>query len=292
MVLCLEKVLKTEFDKSLQKYKEDLNLQNGFEMHGLDHISVSQVNKFRTASDAWFAQYMMNKKFPVGVSAWQGLAVEAGITAGLFNDWDVEQCIDRATDTFEKSLITKDISNRAEIIEKHNPIIKRMVVNGYRLLKPFGKPTPPPANENQHKIEVPVMLDDKSRIKNLGYLDFVYADQHTIIDLKTSSRAPSGWSLSHGIQAAVYKESMRAKTGGENWTVKFLYVLTRQKDPFVWLEMEDTFPYMKVFKRTVNTMDRLLKISKDKNEIKKFIVHDPDTFYWNDALGVAEEVFG
>ena len=128
MVLCLEKVLKTEFDKSLQKYKEDLNLQNGFEMHGLDHISVSQVNKFRTASDAWFAQYMMNKKFPIGVSAWQGLAVEAGITAGLFNDWDVEQCIDRATDTFEKSLITKDISNRAEIIEKHNPIIKEWLL--------------------------------------------------------------------------------------------------------------------------------------------------------------------
>ena len=68
--------------------------------------------------------------------------------------------------------------------------------------------------------------------------------------------------------------------------------MTRQKDPFVWLTMDDTHYYMKVFKRTVNTMNRLLRVSEDKNEIKKFIVHDPDTFYWNDALGVAEEVFG
>tara|TARA_B100000902_G_scaffold59611_1_gene66612 strand:- start:6673 stop:7524 length:852 start_codon:yes stop_codon:yes gene_type:complete len=283
MVLFMEKVLKTEFDNKQH---------NGFELHGLKHISVSQVNKFRSASDAWFAQYMMNKKFPIGVSAWQGLAVEAGITAGLFNDWEVDQCIDRAIDTFNKSLISKDIDNFAEVINKHHPIIKRMVETGYEQLRPFGKPTPPPKDEHQHKIEVPVQLEDKSRITNLGYLDFVYQGKHTIVDLKTSSRAPSGWNLSHGIQAAVYKESMRAKTGGENWEVKFLYVLTRQKDPFVWLTMDDPHYYMKVFKRTVNTMDRLLRVSEDKNEIKKFIVHDPDTFYWNDALGVAEEVFG
>ena len=48
--------------------------KNGFELHNLKHVSVSQANKFREAPDAWIADKLYGYKSPYGYPALQGLA--------------------------------------------------------------------------------------------------------------------------------------------------------------------------------------------------------------------------
>ena len=62
--------------------------------------------------------------------------------------------------------------------------------------------------------------------------------------------------------------------------MKFLYVLTRQKDPFTWLTMEDGPFYLESFKKTVVQMEAFLSLSDDTDKLMRAIPHDPDTFFW------------
>ena len=78
---------------------------------------------------------------------------------------------------------------------------------------------------------------------------------------------------------------------GKPATVKFLYVLTRQKDPFVWLEMDDPDYYINLFKRTVTSMEALLSVSDNPKDILKIIPHNPDSFYWSGAQDIAAELY-
>ena len=265
--------------------------KNGFEIHGLKRISVSNVNKFREAPDAWACQYLGKKRFPTGWAAVQGKAVEAGVELALFNGLGIDDGQEHAISTLKKESLFLD--NKIEEIEKRTPIIKRMVENALEQLMPLGVPELPEEGTRQHSIRVPVRFaeGDNGTVDLLGYLDFWYPEHNLIVDLKTTSKAPSKWSLSHGIQAAVYQKAIAAKHGKEP-QVKFLYCLTRQKDPFIWMEMTEGAEYLKKFKFTVTQMEKLLRLSHDSSEIIASIPHNPDTFYWNNAQEIAATFYG
>ena len=265
--------------------------KNGFEIHGLKRISVSNVNKFREAPDAWAVQYLGKQRFPSGWAAVQGQAVEAGVELSLFNGLGIDDAQQHAISFLKKESLFFD--NKLEEIEKRTPIIKRMVENALEQLMPLGMPELPEEGTRQHSIRVPVRFaeGDNGTVDLLGYLDFWYPEHNLIVDLKTTSKAPSKWSLSHGIQAAVYQKAIAAKHGKEP-QVKFLYCLTRQKDPFIWMEMTEGAEYLKKFKFTVQQMEKLLRLSNDSNEIIASIPHNPDTFYWNNAQEIAATFYG
>ena len=265
--------------------------KNGFEIHGLKRISVSNVNKFREAPDAWACQYLGKQRFPSGWAAVQGQAVEAGVELSLFNGLGIDDAQQHAISFLKKESLFFD--NKLEEIEKRTPIIKRMVENALEQLMPLGMPELPEEGKRQHSIKVPVRFaeGDNGTVDLIGYLDFWYPEHNLIVDLKTTSKAPSKWSLSHGIQAAVYQKAVSAKHGKEP-QVKFLYCLTRQKDPFIWMEMTEGAEYLKKFKFTVQHMERLLRLSNDSNEIIASIPHNPDTFYWNNAQEIAATLYG
>ncbi len=265
--------------------------KNGFEIHGLKRISVSNVNKFREAPDAWACQYLGKQRFPSGWAAVQGQAVEAGVELSLFNGLGIDDAQQHAISFLKKESLFFD--NKLEEIEKRTPIIKRMVENALEQLMPLGMPELPEEGKRQHSIKVPVRFaeGDNGTVDLIGYLDFWYPEHNLIVDLKTTSKAPSKWSLSHGIQAAVYQKAVSAKHGKEP-QVKFLYCLTRQKDPFIWMEMTEGAEYLKKFKFTVQQMERLLRLSNDSNEIIASIPHNPDTFYWNNAQEIAATFYG
>lgn len=269
----------------------DNNRQNGFKTHNIKYISVSNVNKFREAPDAWACQYLGKKKFPSGWAAVQGQAVEAGVELSLFNGLGIDDAQQHAISFLKKESLFFD--NKLEEIEKRTPIIKRMVENALEQLMPLGMPELPEEGKRQHSIKVPVRFaeGDNGTVDLIGYLDFWYPEHNLIVDLKTTSKAPSKWSLSHGIQAAVYQKAVSAKHGKEP-QVKFLYCLTRQKDPFIWMEMTEGAEYLKKFKFTVTQMERLLRLSNDSNEIIASIPHNPDTFYWNNAQEIAATFYG
>lgn len=265
--------------------------KNGFEKHGLSRISVSQINKFRESPSAWACQYLGGAKFSVGWAAIQGFAVEAGVEWGVFNGVDTPECVEKAIEQLKER--SQLFSNRAEELEKRKPIVKQMVENALEQLMPLGPPEQPSPGERQHSIGIPVRFKpgDNGTIDLIGYLDFWYPQHNLIVDLKTTAKAPSNWSLSHGIQAAVYQKAVQAMTG-EKPAVKFLYCLTRKKDPFVWLEMEDAEFYLSSFKNTVTQLEALLNLSTDSRDIIRALPYNPDSFYWSDEAEIAAQFYG
>lgn len=265
--------------------------KNGFEKHGLSRVSVSQINKFRESPSAWACQYLGGAKFSVGWAAIQGFAVEAGVEWGVFNGVDTPECVEKAIEQLKER--SQLFSNRAEELEKRKPIVKQMVENALEQLMPLGPPEKPSPGERQHSIGIPVRFKpgDNGTIDLIGYLDFWYPQHNLIVDLKTTAKAPSKWSLSHGIQAAVYQKAVQAMTG-EKPAVKFLYCLTRKKDPFVWLEMEDADFYLSSFKNTVTQLEALLNLSTDSRDIIRALPYNPDSFYWSDEAEIAAQFYG
>lgn len=271
--------------------RKQVEIKNGFELHRLRHISVSQVNKFREAPDVWAAQYLAKQKFPFGAAAVQGKAVEAGVDHGVYNDATDQECIDMVWEYFNGEIMK--MSNGYDEMKKRRDTMARMVVTALKQMRPLGKPELPPKGDAQHRFEIPIRFreGEGGRIKALGFLDYWYPQHdNLVVDLKTTSKAPSDWSLSHGIQAAVYEKAV-AKLTGKPAKVKFLYALTRQKDPFIWLTMDDADRYMSQFKQTIRTMDKLLSLSGNKQDIFDVIPHNPDTFYWNQADDIAQAFF-
>lgn len=269
---------------------------NGFITHGIKRISVSNVNKFRECPSAWAASYLAKHRFKAGWAAWQGNAVESGVEHGLFNGGSIDDCVKIAVDDLnERSLFA---SNKLEQMEKRKPIMSRMITNALEQLLPLGEPDTPPEGSRQWEINIPVRFrkGEGGVINNLGYLDFKYttgkhAENPLVVDLKTTSKSPSTWSLSHGIQASVYERAVQQELG-QKPTVKFLYCLTRQRDPFTWLEMNDSAFYLKQFKRTIVQMEAFLRLSDDTETLIQALPYDPGSFYWNNAEDIAKEIYG
>ena len=264
---------------------------NGFQLHKLKHTSVSSANKWRDCPSAWACDKLGKAKFPTGWAAIQGFSVESGVEHGVINDADTKDCVRIAIDQFKKqSMLMKNLTEERE---KRIPIITRMVETALEQLKPLGKPEVPPPGKRQHEINIPIRFadGDDGTINCLGYLDFYYPDPNLIVDLKTTKNAPRGWSLSHGIQASVYQRAIKSATGSMP-QVKFLYCLTRQKDPYVWLEMENPTEYLASFKQTIIQLEKFLRLSSDPKVLIDALPYNPDSFYWNDAQEIATKFYG
>ena len=50
--------------------------QNGYQMHGIEHNSVSALNKFEENVSAWVASYLFKKRFPASGAMWRGIVAE------------------------------------------------------------------------------------------------------------------------------------------------------------------------------------------------------------------------
>ena len=258
---------------------------NGFTTHGIDRISVSNVTKFLMAPSAWGVSYLMKEKFTAGFAAWQGNAVEAGVDEGLYNGVAIDECIKIAMDDLnERALLAP---NKLEEMTKRTPIVAQMVTNALEQLLPLGQPDIPPDGKRQHEINIPVRFrkGKGGTVNNLGYLDYRWSETDErketplVVDLKTTSKSPSSWSLSHGIQAAVYERAIELELQRKP-EVKFLYCLTRKKDPFLWMQMDNGSFYLDQFKRAVIRMEKFLSLSDDTQKLMDALPHDPDTFYW------------
>ncbi len=270
--------------------------RNGFQAHNIDHVSISSAGMAREATDAWLCKYLMGAKFPFGWAAVQGQVVEAGVEWALFNNKPIKDAQRKAVELLRSQ--AKFQRNIAEELQKREPIVERMVKVALEQLEPLGIPQKPPKGSRQHQINIPVRFADgeNGTINCMGYLDFYYPEENIIVDLKTTSKAPSRWSLAHGIQASVYQKAVHVLRGSEHEInrpqVKFLYVLTRKTDPWVWLEMEDPDYYLASFKKTITQMEKLLRLSDDKQVLIDAIPHNPDSFYWNDAQEIRQKFYG
>lgn len=267
--------------------QQETGEMNGFEMHGIERLSPSQVNKAREGFDAWFVEKILGFRFPSGVAAHRGTATEAGVSAGLFDDKTDDEAVEAALAVYDN--LTKLEPYDAAQVMKERGNIEVMVRDALGELRPLGKPARPPEGMQQHMVELQCRFasGEKGTIKYIGYLDFVFPEHNLIVDLKTTSRLPSSFSSSHAIQAAFYKQA----SGGKR--VRFLYVSPKKTMPrFTWLEMDDPTPHLQIIKMVTARMEGFLRLSPDKDTLAKAVVPNLDSFYWTNADHIAEAVFG
>ncbi|MGD9731282.1 MAG: PD-(D/E)XK nuclease family protein [Desulfamplus sp.] len=246
---------------------------NGFEIHGIDHLSPTQLNLFRSDPALWFVKYILGEKGSLGAAALIGTAVESHITKVMLGDSSLDTSA--AVDMFEASLMANEIDPEEDIGKLSSKVIS-MTQNAFNELSTYGKPSC-----CQKYVETSF---DGLGVPIYGYVDFCFDDLNLDVDLKTTSRMPSVMSDDHELQAAIYAKSQKRDQ-------VFCYI-TPSKTQKIKLEKENYEKAIRYAERTARAMKKLLEVSHDPEEISALLVPDFSNFKWDSRCKErAEEYF-
>jgi len=160
-------------------------------------------------------------------------------------------------------------------------MIEPMVQQAVEELMEFGKPEFPEGGGKQEKISITAKGNDWS-IPVIGYLDLVFPQHGTVIDLKTTSRIPSKMSAEHQLQRCIY-----AAAKG-NMAVKFLYISGKKS---AMLEDGDVAETLAAAKVQIARLEAFLRHC-DKETAKAIVPHNSSSFYWRGAEDLRKEFYG
>lgn len=250
---------------------------NGFEKHGIDHLSASSINLWTNAPDVWVAAYLFKKRTPFGPAAYRGIVIEDAVVDCLTGKKDADAAKVAAVERFNKQYSIQALTD--EKIAKEADLIPPMVDLALENLAGYGKPEFPQGGK-QEKISITAKFDGWS-IPIIGYLDLVFPDEGSVIDLKTTTRVPSKMSAEHQLQRAIYQ---RAKS---NYTVQFLYVSGKKTNLLEDGDVDDVLLRAKVI---ISRMERFLTVC-DK-ETARQIVPLTNNFYWTGGEALRQELYG
>ena len=248
---------------------------DGFEKHGIGHLSASSINLWSNAPDVWVMQYLFGKRTGMGPAPWRGICVEDAVVETLLGGSEAD-AIQTALDKFDTRFFLGD-----EKTSKERAMIEPMVHLAVEELMEFGKPEFPEDEKGQEKISI-TAKGNGWQIPVIGYLDLVYPQHGTVIDIKTTGRAPSNMSAEHKLQRAIY-----AKAKG-NFAVKFLYITPKKA---VMLEDGDVAETLAQAKVQIGRMEAFLR-TLDKEQAKEIVPLQPGSFYWNGSEDLRKEFYG
>jgi hypothetical protein len=247
---------------------------NGFEKHGISHLSASSINLFGAANDVWVMQYVFGQRTGMGPAAWRGVCIEDAVVDTLLGN-DEDKAIAAALAKFDKRYMIGDLKTT-----KERNMIEATTKNAVAELRQYGKPEFSDENR-QEKISLTAKFDEFS-IPVIGFLDLVFPEHGIVIDLKTSKNAPTSMSPEHQIQRCIY-----AKAKG-NMAVKFLYATPKKT---ALLEDGDVATTMAEVKNTIARMEKFcLKV--DKEDVRDWLPINKGTFYWNGSESLRKEFYG
>lgn len=246
---------------------------SGFQKHGIKHLSASSINLWTNAPDVWVAQYLFGKRGPMSAAAMRGICTEDAVVAVLTGA-EVEESLKAAHDKFDGFF---PIGN--EKTTKERAMIEPCMALALEALKDYGEPEFP--EEGQEKISIRARTDDYE-IPVIGFLDLVFPKKGVVIDLKTTGRMPSTMSPEHQLQRAIYQKAKG------NQAVKFLYVTPKKTS---LLEDGDPTELLATAKKQISRMEKFLRAGS-KEDIAEVIPVNPNTFYWNGAEVIREELYG
>lgn len=118
---------------------------DGFQKHGIDHLSSSSINLWSNAPDVWVMQYLFGKRTPMGPAPWRGICVEDAVVDTLLGGSE-QNAIKAALEKFDKRFL---IGNEATT--KERDMIEPMVQIAVEELMEFGKPEFPEGENKQEK---------------------------------------------------------------------------------------------------------------------------------------------
>ena len=248
---------------------------NGFERHGIDHLSASNINLWANAPDVWVMQYLYGKRTAMGPAPWRGICVEDAVVEILLGGNETE-ALDLAMEKFNSRFMIAD-----EAIARESARIAPMVQIAVEELAQYGKPEFP-EGERQEKISITAKGDGWA-IPVIGFLDLVYPEHGLVIDLKTTGRIPSSMSAEHQLQRAIYQ-----KAKGGNQSVKFLYVSEKKAS---LLEDGDPAELLAQAKVQINRMEAFLR-TLDKEQARAIVPLQPSSFYWKGSEELRREFYG
>ena len=246
---------------------------SGFDKHGIKHLSPSSINLWTNAPDVWVAQYLFGKRGPMSAAAMRGICTEDAVVAVLQGK-NADGALDQALEKFDKEF---PIGN--EKTTKERAMIQPCMELAVQELEQYGEPEFP--EEGQEKISITAKTDDYE-IPVIGYLDLCFPKHGVVIDLKTTGRCPSVMSAEHQLQRAIYQKAKG------NQIVKFLYVTPKKTN---LLEDGDPSEILRKTKTQITRMERFLR-SGNARDVASVIPVNPNTFYWNGAEEIREELYG
>lgn len=251
------------------------NFSNGFERHGIDHLSASSLNLWANAPDVWLMSYIFGLRTPMGAAPWRGICVEDAVVETLMGGSE-KDAIQKALDKFDKRFLIGD-----EKTTKERDMIEPMVQIAIEQLMEFGKPDFPDDEKGQEKISI-TAKGNGWEIPVIGFLDLVYPQHGVVIDLKTSSRIPSTMSAEHQLQRAIYQKAKG------NSAVKFLYVSSKKAS---MLEDGDPATILAQAKVQITRMEAFLR-ALDKDTAKAIVPVNPNSFYWQGNEDLRKQFYG
>jgi len=247
---------------------------NGFEKHRIKHLSASSINLWTNAPDVWVASYLFGRRTPMGAAAMRGICTEDAVVAYLTGQSDREAALSAALEKFDKTFLIGD-----EKTTKERDMIEPCMTLALEALEEYGKPEFP--EEGQEKISITAKTNDYE-IPVIGFLDLVFPEAGLVIDLKTTGRCPSVMSAEHQLQRAIYQKAKG------NQAVKFLYVTPKKTN---LLEDGDPNELLARAKKQISRLEKFLRAGS-KEDIAEVIPVNPNTFYWNGAEAIREELYG
>jgi hypothetical protein len=252
---------------------------NGFEKHGIEHLSASSINLWTNAPDVWVMSYLYGTRTPAGPAAWRGICAEDAVVATLAGEAETA-AIDKALEKFDKRYMIGDEFSMRER-DRITPMVKIAVEE----LRQYGVPEFPEQLEGesaQEKISITARGDDW-QIPVIGYLDMVFPKHGLVVDLKTTGKIPTKMSLEHQLQRSIY-----AKAKGGNMAVKFLYVSEKKCS---MLEDGDPTEILARAKVQITRIEAFLR-RLDKEDAKAIVPVNAGSFYWNGNEALRKEFYG
>lgn len=256
---------------------------NGFERHGIGHLSASTLNLWVNDPGLWLLEKLLGHRSPVTALMARGRAVEEGIHSGLIDPGaSVDDCIGRALSAYDREMVL--VANERR--ESERLAIPGYVTNGLTHLREYGIPTAYQERVDLRLPDVPLPI--------LGYLDWRFAQHGLIVDLKTSERLPSTISPAHARQGAIY-----ARAHG-HCGMRFAYVKPQasKKDAravaVYELDRTEIDRQIVALTQIALRLERFLRLSSDAHELCALVVPDFEKIVWSDPITRARgaDVFG
>ena len=252
--------------------------QDPFATHGIGHLSASSLNTYASQPAAWAMSYLLKRRLPVGASAHRGTAIEAGVSAGLFDPAKpVEDCIAIALAEYDRLTALSGDPRR----EAQRKVVQDTVPVALAELRQYGRPTPPEEGQHQHRISKPL---GEGLPDLIGYLDFYWQEHGLVLDLKTTERVPGQISSAHARQGCGYVVHT-------NQICRFAYCSPKKVAVYQLEGVADHWAHLQAI---ATRLKRFLAISADKHELIGLLVPDVDSFYWSDPAAEAarKEIYG
>ena len=239
---------------------------NPYQKHKVKWLSPSQINTMNECPNYWVLQKLIKAMPPFqGNSATsRGQAVEKAITAKLMHDLNDKDCIDIGLAEYDKLMAL--VADKNKESERENiPLMYEQLIDP---LADYGKPLMADNPRNQHSTQL--IINGFPKI--IGYIDLLFNQINTIVDIKTTLRLPSSIPDSHARQGAIYAQS----TG---FRMVFAYVTPKK---FAFYELTDVDKWLNQIRGILTRMERLLAVSDNPSIVAEHIIPNYSSWAWKD----------